>query len=147
MITIYPTLFSKEIRAFVIDHTKALPAYTNYASLNSAAQAAMDAALEAAADAYITNHNTAFQKRYYQRLSAVTTHEMGHALGVKHHDPTTAGSHQCVLRYFSWDDCPRNANDRFELAARAPWPNIYCRSADHTANARGCWYQIKVTDK
>ena len=148
LITIYPPRNTTDIRDWVGYHTWALPAYANYAHLPPADQAAMVAAVAAAADAFISDvaNYEDYQQRYYQNLSMTTTHEMGHGLGVKHHDPTDAGSHQCVMRYFGLD-CPRNANDRFELAARAPWPNIYCRSADHTANARGCWYQIKITDK
>ena len=38
-------------------------------------------------------------------------------------------------------------DDRFELQARSPWPDIYCRSPNNTANGRGCWYEIKVTDR
>jgi hypothetical protein len=146
LITVYPPLFETEIRGVVIYHTWGLPAYTNYLALSPADRQKMEDAVAAAADAYIAANPDAKKERYFKRLADVTTHEMGHGLGIRHHAPTGAGEMECVLRYFGVD-FPRNPNDRFELTARSPWPDIYCRSANHTANGRGCWYQIKVTDR
>ncbi len=146
LITIYPPGINREIRHTVVYHTWNAPAYTNYSGLTAAQIAEMQKAVEKAADAYIKANRGPNRQRYYQRMSDVTTHEMGHGLGIKHHEATTEGEPECVMRYFSWDH-PRNQNDRFELNARAPWPDIYCRSANHTAGGVGCWFQIKVTDR
>lgn len=39
-----------------------------------------------------------------QRLKRTFMHEMGHALGIDHHDPLGAGSHDCVMKYETADD-------------------------------------------
>jgi len=143
VITIYPPVFAGEVASFVKYHTRALPLFQPG---NPNPPANPDAEAARLASEYIRDHPQEYKERFLRRLADVTTHEMGHGLGVHHHDPTKGGNMECVMRYFDWD-FPRNPNDRFELQARNPWPDIYCTSADHTAGGVPCWKQIKVTDK
>jgi hypothetical protein len=92
---------------------------------------------------YMTDNMGKMQEAYAKMLARVLSHEVGHGLGIDEHSPTTAGSKSCVMRYLAWEDCPPNANDRFELACRSPWPDRFGGAADDL----DCWGQVGVSDR
>jgi hypothetical protein len=92
---------------------------------------------EAEAQKYSSEHPDDFAEHYARLLSRVISHEMSHGIGAPDHTPRSDGDKKCVMRYFAWEDCPKNPADPFELKART-WPDSLCP---------GCWSKVDVSDQ
>jgi hypothetical protein len=95
--------------------------------------------------AHIGAHPSSFSTKYTIAISATTTHEMGHATGMNHHEPAQSDPLKpdlanCIMRYYRRTEFERNVADRFELLARGHNPSLFCR------NIFDCWGQLQVTD-
>jgi hypothetical protein len=148
-VEIYANNIDKEVRRIALWHTKGLPEFALYndPATTDAEKARLDARAKALLDEYIRDNATAFESRNWRRFTAIVAHEIGHGLGVKDLlSPSTFGPSNCVMRYFEWPGS-RLPNDRFELAARNPWPDIYCLSAVGTEEGIACWKQINFNDR
>ncbi|MBL9137047.1 MAG: hypothetical protein JNK85_14340 [Verrucomicrobiales bacterium] len=101
--------------------------------------------LDAWTSAYIAAFPFSFRTKYTIAFCATATHELGHATGLNHHDPSDsdpkkAGLANCLMRYYGPAEFSRNVGDRFELMARGHNPSFYCRESFD------CWGQLQVTD-
>jgi hypothetical protein len=130
-IVVFSNNIWQAMRDYATFHTQALPEFASAASDVVAREVAR----------YTAEHMDQASEAYQKQLARVISHEAGHALGVNHHDPLQAGDKTCVMRYTGGTDCPRNADDRFELACYNPWPHTFCTSG---AN---CWGQVQVSDR
>jgi len=92
---------------------------------------------EAEAQKYASEHPDDYAEHYARLLSRVISHEMSHGIGAPDHTPRSDGDKKCVMRYFAWEDCPKNPADPFELKART-WPDSLCS---------GCWGKVDVSDQ
>ena len=94
---------------------------------------------------YIEDHFTNASRRRTIEMSATIAHELGHATGIIHHDPTDSSSTDpdlanCTMRYYAPWEFPVNTADRFELAARGNQPSQFCRQKFN------CWGQLAIND-
>ncbi len=148
-VEIYANNIEKWTRSAALYHTLGLP---EFAPLEDPATSAADkdrlnARAKTLTDEYISQNSSAYEKRNWKIFTATITHETGHGLGVKDLlPPNFFGPSNCVMRYFQWAARP-DPNDRFELAARVPWPDIYCLDPTGTKDGIACWKQICVTDR
>ena len=148
-VEVYANIIDKWTRDAALYHTFGLSEFAHYSdpATTAAEQARMDQRAKTLRDEYITANSDSYEKRNWSIFTAVLTHEVGHGLGIKDlTSPGFFGPSNCVMRYFQWAGS-RTPNDRFELAARNPWPDIYCRSAVGTVIGISCWNQIQVTDR
>ena len=148
-VEVYANNIDKWSRATALYHTFGLPEFAHYSdpATSAAERTRLDERARTLRDEYITANSDSYEKRNWSIFSATPTHEVGHGLGIKDlTSPGFFGPSNCVMRYFQWDGS-RTPNDRFELAARSPWPDIYCRSAVGTVDGISCWNQIQVTDR
>lgn len=101
-------------------------------------------------DEYIAAHPDAWHERVLKETALVVTHELGHGVGVKHHEPKDEGNAHCAIRYPSppfKDGCTMNPADPLDLKIHIPWPDKFCKDAAGSADPQGCWGQIVVTDR
>ena len=94
---------------------------------------------------FIAGNLPDYRRKYVIELSATLAHEMGHATGLNHHDPTDsdfsrADLRNCTLRYYSPREFAADTVDRFELSARGHEPSTFCRAGFN------CWGQVQVND-
>lgn len=150
VIEAYANNIAKYTRQVVRYHTLGAPEFSDYwdPATTGAKLTALRTRCADLADAYIRDHQAEFVRRNWLHFTRTITHEIGHGVGVKDlKEPRTVGPTECVMRYFGAGDWPRNVNDRFELAARNPWPSLYCRSEVGTVDGISCWGQIEITDR
>lgn len=103
-------------------------------------------ASDAIADAYYAEHGLEIQEMFGKYLAITITHELGHAVGVRHHDAVGDGDHQCVMRYFKLEDCNVAPEDPVQLKCRSPWPSKLVGPDPRSFAAMGCFQQIVVDD-
>lgn len=98
-------------------------------------------------NSFIREHKAEWLEAILKHEAHTIAHELGHGLGVKHHDPATLGYDYCVMLYFTSTKV-KNPNDRFALGFYQ-WPYLFCEDEEpeFTNNGRGCRIQIKVTDE
>jgi hypothetical protein len=148
-VEIYANLIDKWTRDAALYHTYALPEFALYhdPATTDAERARLDTRARTLRDEYITANSSAYEERNWRIFTAVVTHEIGHGLGIKDLvSPGFFGPTNCVMRYFPWP-ATRAPNDRFELSARVPWPDVYCHSTTGTQDGIACWKQISITDR
>lgn len=102
--------------------------------------------LDAWTCAYIGAFPFSFRTKYTIAFCATTSHELGHATGLNHHDPADGDAKDadlanCIMRYYGHAEFGRNVGDRFELIARGHNPSFFCRKSFN------CWGQLQITDK
>jgi hypothetical protein len=102
-------------------------------------------------NAYLRDRRTDVLERYWDHLSAVIVHEMGHGVGIDDLlPPNTFGPTNCLMRYLGPGDFSPDPNDRCELQRR--WrsslqPTVFCHDPAATTRFRGCYEQIQVSDR
>jgi hypothetical protein len=101
---------------------------------------------DAIAVAHFVKHSTEETKMVAKVEAQAITHELAHAVGVQHHDAVTDGDHQCVMRYPSEADCPRDPADPVQLKCRTPWPSKLVGPDPRSHAGMGCFRQIVVND-
>lgn len=148
-VEVYANNIEKWTRDAALFHTLGLPEFAHYSdpATSAAERTRLDQRAKTLLQEYITANQAAYEKRNWRIFTATLTHEVGHGLGIKDLiSPGFFGPSNCVMRYFQWAGS-RMPNDRFELAARNPWPDIYCRSAVGTVPGISCTHQIGVSDR
>ena len=74
-----------------------------------------------------------------QSIIATTLHEMGHGVGIRHHEPhVRSGSKECYMCYYLIEE--------ILLLHEVSWPSFYCRDPN-AHEGKSCWSQIQVSDK
>ena len=72
-------------------------------------------------------------------IIATTLHEMGHGVGIHHHEPhVRSGSKECYMCYYLVEE--------ILLTPDIFWPSYYCKDPD-AHEGKSCWNQIQVSDK
>jgi hypothetical protein len=148
-VEVYASNIDKWSREAALWHTYGLPEFAHYKSpaTTAAEKARLDALAKKLCDEYITANYTSFEERNWRVFTAVLAHEVAHGLGVDDlKSPGFFGPMECVMRYFPWAK-KRAPEDRFELAARIPWPHIICNSPVGTTEGIACWRQIGISDR
>jgi hypothetical protein len=98
---------------------------------------------------YMRAHPDELWQRIAKFTATVTSHEMMHGVGVRHHAPDKyKGNDRCVIRYF--EDDLRGRPDPFGL--KGPWPDVLCSRLNTTISKRyapetqTCWPWVLVSD-
>ena len=100
-------------------------------------------------DEYMAEHPKEVQEYMLKRKAMVVSHELGHGVGIQHHEPVDEGNTDCSIRYPSPPykyGCTLDSNDPLDLKIETPWPDLFCHDANSTAGGKGCWIQMMVTD-
>jgi len=103
------------------------------------------AALDLALAHYDAAHAGEFKQAVDQMTRVALVHEVGHGVGVHHHEPEPDdGDKKCYIKYFKYGETPPNPDDPYYLKAQAP--SVFCRGTLYTHGGRGCYTQIVVND-
>ncbi len=147
VIQVYPAHLNARITGAVRWNTQGLPAFAGYLDLPADERAAKAAAFEAEVRRYLETHQDQYRDCWWKMVSRVVVHEMGHGVGIRDLKPSLSGPMECVMRYLSNDEIGIDANDRFELRRRDPWPHTFCTRADGSPVGKSCQKQIRITDE
>ena len=148
-VEIYANNIDKWTRNAALWHTMGLAEFAHYddPATSAAERERLDARATKLRDEYIRDNAKAFEARNWGLFTYTVVHEVGHGVGIGDlASPGFIGPTNCAMRYLEWP-AARMPTDRFELAIRMPWPDIYCLS---TVGARGgiaCWRQISISDR
>ncbi len=143
----YPAHIINNINQTAAYHTMGLAKFSTYSSLSGDAQRRMGQDIWKNNDDYIAANHDQWLRRVQLGISRTIAHELGHGIGVDDLSNHQVHPTNCLMRYFGSSDFARNPDDRFELKARVPWPNIFCGKAEGTKKGVACWAQLGVTDR
>lgn len=147
VIQVYPAHLNARITGAVKWNTQGLPAFARYLDLPADERAAKAEAFNRDVQQYLESHPDQYRDCWWKMVSRVIVHEMGHGVGIRDLKPSLSGPMECVMRYLSNDELGIDANDRFELRRRDPWPHLYCTSAEGSPVGKSCQKQIRITDE
>jgi hypothetical protein len=132
-------------------NTWGLPAFAGFNAASAAEKDRMRTEVSAETRSYLAANSADVLARRWFHLSEVLSHELGHGVGVEDLlPPHTQGPTNCLMRYFGFDDFPRDPGDRLEISRR--WtsplqPTIFCLDPTGTKRNLACFKQIQVTDR
>jgi hypothetical protein len=149
LITVYPFMHLRYVWEVVCYHTMGLPQFSTFGAMPAGpARDQMARDINQETDRFIGSSPGQQAERIWLETSTTIAHEMGHGIGISDLvPPSTGGPWECVMRYMGLADHPRNPNDRYELVARNPWPDVFCLDPTATTSGIACWKQIEVTDR
>ncbi len=147
VIQVYPAHLDVRIGLTVAWNTQGMAPFREYFAQPAEERAAGAEAFNWEVLQYIENHQDQYRDSWWKMVSRVVVHEMGHGVGIRDLKPSLSGPMTCVMRYLSNEEIGIDANDRFGLRRRNPWPHIFCTSAEGSPSGKSCQQQIRFTDE